>query len=194
MWRRPRLRDSSTGNEQKGTVWKTLQKSAGFCNSLEQIRKRKGTRGPSGALRKGSDLGSMLNFTHKEGIIHFYIDGEKIIELLVLKEPETQFPTTTCWGLLLNLFIWENALQIKSINTASIMQEQLSGWLRTYFSISCSLKAHSFLSIAFIILLLFSDWTVSFREGRVASQARFSRARSIISTSGCPAGRPRPGG
>lgn len=72
-------------------------------------------------------------------------------------------------------------------------QELSSRGSRTYFSISCSRKAHSFLSIAFIIFLLFSNWAVSLSVGRVASQARFSRARSIISTSACPAGRPRPG-
>lgn len=62
----------------------------------------------------------------------------------------------------------------------------------SYFSISCSLKAHSFLSISSIIFFLFAICAALLMAGRVASHARFSRARSIISTSANPAGRPRP--
>lgn len=62
----------------------------------------------------------------------------------------------------------------------------------SYFAISCSLKAHSFLSISSIIFFLFAICEALFMAGRVASHARFSRARSIISTSASPAGRPRP--
>lgn len=64
--------------------------------------------------------------------------------------------------------------------------------MMSYFSISCSLRAHSFLSISSIIFLRFSSCETSFKGGRVASQARFARARSIISTSAIPAGSPRP--
>lgn len=69
----------------------------------------------------------MLNFIHKEGIIHFYIVREKIIELLFPKEPETQLSIAIGGRLLLNPYIWENALQIKSIYITPPAQVQLSG-------------------------------------------------------------------
>lgn len=52
---------------------------------LGKTLKRKGKRRIRDALRNCLNLGSTLNYTHKEGIIHFYIIGEKIIELLFLK-------------------------------------------------------------------------------------------------------------
>lgn len=61
-----------------------------------------------------------------------------------------------------------------------------------YFSISCSLRDHSFLSISSIIFLRLSSWDVSLSGGRVASQDRLALALSIISTSASPAGSPRP--
>ena len=64
--------------------------------------------------------------------------------------------------------------------------------IETHFSISFSLKAHSFLSCSSIILFLFSHWVGSSRGGREASQILLALARSIISTSDNPAGRPRP--
>ena len=63
----------------------------------------------------------------------------------------------------------------------------------SHFSISDSLRAHSLRSISSIIRLRFSSWETSLRGGRVASHARLARARSIISTSARPAGKPRPG-
>ena len=63
----------------------------------------------------------------------------------------------------------------------------------SHFSISDSLRAHSLRSISSIICLRFSSWETSLRGGRVASHARLARARSIISTSARPAGKPRPG-
>lgn len=62
-----------------------------------------------------------------------------------------------------------------------------------HFSISSSLKAHSFLSISSIILLLLSIWERSSSGGRVVSHALFILALSIISTSASPAGSPQPG-
>ena len=63
----------------------------------------------------------------------------------------------------------------------------------SHFSISDSRRAHSLRSISSIIRFRFSSWETSLRGGRVASQARLARARSIISTSARPAGKPRPG-
>lgn len=61
-----------------------------------------------------------------------------------------------------------------------------------HFSISSSLKAHSFLSISSIIFLLLSSWERSSSGGKVASHALFILALMIISTSASPAGSPRP--
>ena len=63
------------------------------------------------------------------------------------------------------------------------------------FWISCicsSLNFHSYFSLASIIIRRLLNCSGSVNGGNEASQARLSLARSIISTSAIPAGRPRP--
>ena len=48
-------------------------------------------------------------------------------------------------------------------------QQGIPYYMYTYFSISCSLKAHSLLSCSSIILFLNSRFSMSFRAGRVDS-------------------------
>ena len=50
----------------------------------------------------------------------------------------------------------------------------------TYFSISCSLKAHSLLSCSSIILFLNSRFSMSFRAGRVDSLNRNQKRESCL--------------
>lgn len=155
-------------------------------------------------FRSCSNLGSMLTFfTHTEGILRLYVIGEKSIQSFWTTSEACDCSWKKWKPNFLSLYVEDcfsthtlgrMLCRYKVLTLFPPVQEQLPGWQRTYFSISCSLKAHSFLSISFIIFLLFSNWEVSLRAGRVASQARFSRALSIISTSACPAGRPRPAG
>ena len=50
----------------------------------------------------------------------------------------------------------------------------------SYFSISCSLKAHSLLSCSSIILFLNSRFSMSFRAGRVDSLSRNQKRESCL--------------
>ena len=61
-----------------------MQKSVEFCDSLDKLLKRK--EKIRDAVRNCSNLGSTLNFTHKEGVIYIFKSLEKkIMKLLLLK-------------------------------------------------------------------------------------------------------------